>query len=158
MQQKYCDHGRSTALLTMTWPICRARSSCGSGGKPRKASILPSANSSIGFGDVLATQWMSLRRIEPDMGRHHEREDMMRLAPKPWTPTLLPFRSAMLRMPSFPNSSKQPTCTPASTVTGAPRSMADDQWRRKVQTEYPAPQRAASSTAWLGSGDDDGSR
>ena len=37
------------ALLTITWPILRARSSCGSGGKPRKASILPSANSSIGL-------------------------------------------------------------------------------------------------------------
>src|SRR5882762_7074588 len=23
-QQKYCDHGRSTAVLTSTWPICRA--------------------------------------------------------------------------------------------------------------------------------------
>ena len=25
MQQKYCDQGRSTALLTITWPISRAR-------------------------------------------------------------------------------------------------------------------------------------
>ena len=36
MQQKYCDHGRSIALLTTTWPICRARSSCGSGRKAQE--------------------------------------------------------------------------------------------------------------------------
>ena len=34
MQQKYWDHGRSTALFTTEWPIFRARSSWGSGGKP----------------------------------------------------------------------------------------------------------------------------
>jgi len=34
-QQKYCDHGLSTAVLTTTWPIFFARISCGSGGKPR---------------------------------------------------------------------------------------------------------------------------
>src|SRR3546814_9395036 len=36
-QQKYCDHGRSVVLLTTTCPIPFARSSCGSGGKPRYA-------------------------------------------------------------------------------------------------------------------------
>ena len=35
MQQKYCDHGLSLAVLTMTWPIFLARISWGSGGKPR---------------------------------------------------------------------------------------------------------------------------
>src|SRR5207245_4383560 len=51
MQQKYCDHGRSMALLTITRPILRARSSCGSGGKPGNASIFPAAHSSIGVGE-----------------------------------------------------------------------------------------------------------
>ena len=66
MQQKYCDHGRSTALLTMTWPMRRARSSWGSGGNPRNASILPSMNSSFGltFGSV--THGVSVG-VEPDM-------------------------------------------------------------------------------------------
>jgi len=36
MQQKYSDQGRSRALSTMTCPTCRARSSCGWGGKPKK--------------------------------------------------------------------------------------------------------------------------
>ena len=42
MQQKYCDQGRSTLLLTITWPICFARSSWACGGKAMKASIAPS--------------------------------------------------------------------------------------------------------------------
>src|SRR5262249_16810563 len=40
-------------------------------------------------------------------------------------PTDLPLRSAMLRMSSFPKSSKQPTCTPVNTVTGPPPSITD---------------------------------
>ena len=47
MQQKYCDHGRSSVLLMMTWPILRARSSCGRGGKPIYASTLPSGKKSV---------------------------------------------------------------------------------------------------------------
>ena len=49
MQQKYCDQGLSVAVLRITRPTLRARSSCGSGGKPRKASTFPSANSSLGL-------------------------------------------------------------------------------------------------------------
>ena len=30
----------------------------------------------------------------------------------------------MLRMPSFPNNSKQPTITPANSVIGSPASIA----------------------------------
>ena len=70
MQQKYCDQGRSTAVLTMTWPICRVRRSCGSGGKARNASILPCSNSSIGFTLDSVIQWMFLGRVEPDQGCH----------------------------------------------------------------------------------------
>src|SRR5215831_5362735 len=47
IQQKYCDHGRSTELLKITWPTFRARSSWVSGGAPRNASIPPSANNFI---------------------------------------------------------------------------------------------------------------
>ena len=50
MQQKYCDHGRSVALLSNTRPTFLARSSCPSGGKARKASILPSARSCFASG------------------------------------------------------------------------------------------------------------
>src|SRR6516225_6952198 len=48
-QQKYWDHGRSIPVLTITCPIFRACSSCGSGGKPQNASILPLAKSSKAF-------------------------------------------------------------------------------------------------------------
>src|ERR1700756_6060783 len=65
MQQKYCDHGRSIALLKITWPILRARNSCGSGGSPRNASIFPSANSSIGLGEELVTQRISFAGSSP---------------------------------------------------------------------------------------------
>src|SRR2546427_11182933 len=41
------DQGRSTALLTTTWPILLARISCGTGGKPIRASSLPSARRRI---------------------------------------------------------------------------------------------------------------
>src|SRR5262249_16306184 len=51
MQQKYCDQGRSVALLKMTRPTLRLRNSCGSGGKPRNAAIFPSANNSMGVGE-----------------------------------------------------------------------------------------------------------
>src|SRR5262245_61514890 len=67
MQQKYSDHGRSTAPLTMTWPIWRARNSCGSDANPRNASILRSANSSSGFtdGSMLGTPRMSRVGLSP---------------------------------------------------------------------------------------------
>ena len=65
MQQKYCDHGRSRALLTMTRPMFCARKRCGSGGNPRKASILPSANKSIGLTFALVTHSISLAGSSP---------------------------------------------------------------------------------------------
>src|SRR5262249_52470119 len=64
-QQKYWDHGRSRTLLTITRPTFRPRNSCGWGGSQRKASIFPSAKSSIGFGEVLVTQLMSLVGSSP---------------------------------------------------------------------------------------------
>ena len=53
------------ALLTTTRPILRARNSCGSGGKPRYASILPSASSCIDSSAGCLTQRMSLRGSSP---------------------------------------------------------------------------------------------
>jgi len=70
MRQKYCDHGRSSVVVAMTSPACRARSSCGSGAKPKKASILPSANNLSGLTLRSVTQWMSLAGVEPDLGGH----------------------------------------------------------------------------------------
>ena len=69
-QQKYCDHGRSTELSTITRPTFRACSSCGSGGNPRNASILPSLKSSIGFTLALVTQLMSLAGSSPTWASH----------------------------------------------------------------------------------------
>ena len=106
MQQKYCDHGLSVAVLRITRPILRARSSCGSGGKPRKASTLPSANSSMGVPSGLgSTQSMSGLRVEPDVGRHDRQIQVAARAAAPWMPTLLPLRSLMVRMGSCANSS-----------------------------------------------------
>src|SRR6516162_2586569 len=70
MQLKYCDHGRSSVVVAMTWPACRARSSCGSGAKPTKASILPSANNSSGLTLRSVTEWMSLAALSPTWGGH----------------------------------------------------------------------------------------
>ena len=42
-------------------------------------------------------------------------------------PTFLPFRSLMLRMGSWANSSKHPECTPANTVIGTPASKSIDE-------------------------------
>jgi hypothetical protein len=65
MQQKYCDHGRSTAVSKMTRPMCRARSSCGSGGKARNASILPAMYKSFGFSLGLPIQCRSFLGSRP---------------------------------------------------------------------------------------------
>ena len=67
MQQKYCDHGLSVAVLRITRPMLRARSSCGSGGKPEKGVDLALGEQLHGLaGEALATQSMSLR-VEPDV-------------------------------------------------------------------------------------------
>src|SRR6516164_10802609 len=65
MQQKYCDHGRSTAVSKRTRPMCRARNSCGSGGKARKASILPAMYKSFGFSLGLPIQCRSFLGSRP---------------------------------------------------------------------------------------------
>ena len=66
------------------------------------------------------------------------------LDPSAVTPTVLPLRSAMLRMPSFPNNSKQPTCTPASTVTAPPASITRHPLRGEVHIEITLPLATAS--------------
>ena len=59
----------------MTWPTLRARRSCASGGKARKASTLPSTKSSAGFLQADDPFDVALR-IEPDIGRHGADEDV----------------------------------------------------------------------------------
>ena len=57
------------------------------------------------------------------------------LEPRACTPTLLPLRSAIVRMRSLANSSKQPGCTPASIVIGLARVHRDEQRRDEVGAE-----------------------
>src|SRR5262249_17271423 len=109
-------------LLTITWPILRTRNSCGSGGNPRNASILPSAKSSIGFGEELVTQLISFAGLSPTCAAMLLR-NVYWLEPEPCTPTDFPFKSGILRMPSFANSSKQPICSPPTIVIGSPASI-----------------------------------
>jgi hypothetical protein len=70
MQQKYCDHGRSRALLTMTRPTPRPRKSCGSGGNPRNASIFSRREQFHRHGRGFGEPTDIFGRIEPDMGGH----------------------------------------------------------------------------------------
>jgi len=65
MQQKYWAHGRSVPMLTSTRPIFFARSSWGSGGNPRKASILRSASNRIPSGASCTTHRTSFRGSRP---------------------------------------------------------------------------------------------
>src|ERR1700722_367049 len=67
VQQKYCDHGRSTALLRITWPVLRARSSCAQGGKVMNASILPFVRRSFLLAPPMAIQLMSLAGSSPTL-------------------------------------------------------------------------------------------
>ena len=53
----------------------------------------------------LVTQWMSLARVEPDMGRHHDQEGTCGFGPPDLHADVLALQVAMLRMPSFANSS-----------------------------------------------------
>jgi hypothetical protein len=65
IQQKYWDQGRSTALFMTSCPIFRARSSCGTGGKPTSASIFLSARSWIDSAGGCRTQLMSVWGLRP---------------------------------------------------------------------------------------------
>ena len=65
------------ALLTTTCPIFFARSSCGSGGKPRKASIFPSARSCIDSAGGMRHPVMSLRGSRPTYASHAGDEDVL---------------------------------------------------------------------------------
>src|SRR3954451_1657360 len=57
-------------LLTIAWPMLRARTSWSTGGAATNASILPSTKRSIGLVDMLETQRMSLGGIKPDRPGH----------------------------------------------------------------------------------------
>ena len=79
MQQKYCDHGRSTALLRIVWPIFLARSSCGWGGVPRNASIFPWTKSSVGLTSFSQDPLDIVDGIEPDIGGHEGQPHVSRV-------------------------------------------------------------------------------
>ena len=103
------------ALLTITWPILRARNSCGSGGKPRNASIFPSANSSIGLGRGTRDPVDVLGGVKPDIGGHADQKGALARAQVLHAHRLaLEVRDAADAF--FANSSKHPTCTPAMIV------------------------------------------
>ena len=70
----------------------------------------------------VGTQSMSLSGRSPTSAAIRSIK-MLGSKPIAWTPTLLPFSSVTLRMPSRANSSTQPTITPPMTVTAAPPSM-----------------------------------
>ena len=92
MQQRYCDQGRSSVLLRITWPKLRACSSCAQGGTVRNASISPLARSSFGSRGPWTTQLMSLAGSSPTLATM-----MLTItccaSPAHGTPTFLPFRS-----------------------------------------------------------------
>src|SRR5215510_4370338 len=90
MQQKYCDQGRSIMLLTTTCATCFARSSCGCGGKPRKPSTFPSANSCIDSATGCVTQLISFRGSSPTNATILERNTCAG-SPSDDTATLFPF-------------------------------------------------------------------
>ena len=110
-------------MSTITRPILRARSCCGWGTKARNASISPWTNSSIGLAtSSVVTQLMSFCGSSPTCAAMIDTYSCW-VAPGPSSmPTCLPFRSVKVRMCSCTNSSKQPGCTPASTVIGTPAS------------------------------------
>src|SRR6516162_6397103 len=62
MQQKYCDHGRSTPLLTITWPTCRARSSC-AGSLSQQLVTLMAAQ--VGLDPVNDVHWITDPKVKP---------------------------------------------------------------------------------------------
>src|SRR6266571_2909996 len=77
MQQKYWDHGRSTALLTTTCPIPFARSSCACGGKAIKASNLPLGQEPHGRGRGMRHPGDVLLGIQSHIGAHTGDEDVI---------------------------------------------------------------------------------
>ena len=132
MQQKYWDQGRSTALLTTTCPICLARSSCGCGGKPRKASIFSSASSRVTRRRDGATQLTSLPRVQAHVGQHAGEEDVsgagaQRRSPPPSFPSGHGWR-APARSQTTRSSQHGP---PASRTIGCPAST----WMRSGPTK-----------------------
>jgi len=66
--------------------------------------------------------------------------------PTACTPTFLPFKSRMLRMPSCPNSSKQPTCTPPTRVSRSPASIVKMLWGEKCREKSTSPRPSAPGT------------
>src|SRR2546426_504854 len=145
MQQKYWDQGRSTALLTTTRPIPFARSACGSGGKPRYASIFPSARSRIDSLAGCLTQLMSLLGSRPTYAVMLAR-NAYGLGSSAGTATVLPLRSRIVRIRSVPSSSKQPTCSPARMTIGSPASTRRITGAAKCPLISASPEASACST------------
>src|SRR5688572_24514856 len=69
-QQKYCDHGRSVTVFTMTWPIFFARSSWGSGEEAHEGIDFPVGKQPHRFGEGMHDPFDILGRIEADVGCH----------------------------------------------------------------------------------------
>ena len=74
IQQKYCDHGRSTSLLTTVWPIFLARSISGSGIAASTASTVLSMKDLDRVGALDPVDVVG--RVEPDIVGHEAHEDL----------------------------------------------------------------------------------
>ena len=77
-------------------------------------------------------------RVEPDIGGHTGKNHAW-AGPQPCTPTFLPLRSRMLRMPSHAKSSIQPTCTPPTMVRGWPASIGNNDGGEKCIAKSTSP-------------------
>ena len=75
MQQKYCDHGRSCMLLTMTWPILLGAQFLRLGRKAEEGIDL-ALHEQVDRFDVTRDPVDVLEGIEADIGRHCGHEDM----------------------------------------------------------------------------------
>ncbi len=120
MQQKYWDQGRSTALLTTTWPIFwRAAPAGRAGSRGRRRLAL--GEQLLGFGRRMGDPVDVLARIEPDVC-HHAGEEDVRARAQASTATVLPLGRGSCGSARCAKSSKQPTWTPARRTIGSPAS------------------------------------
>ncbi len=123
-QQKYWDHGLSSAMFRIERPILRARSSGKSGHESQVRVDLAADEQLHGAVDVVRRDPLDvLLGVEPDVRRHDRYVQLSgsRRARRGYRPVCL---SGLLTvwMGSCTNSSKQPGCTPATTVIGRPSS------------------------------------
>jgi hypothetical protein len=80
MQQRYCDHGRSSALDTTTWPIFFARSSLGIGRKSHERVDLALGKQLLALAGRREDPLDVLPGIDTDVGDHHRCEEVVRAA------------------------------------------------------------------------------